>query len=407
MADTDTLPNVLSLPDPNSTDWRDKGLAVLDTLALPAKYLTHALTGNDLASRINTDYELSGLQRPQDIVTQAGPGSTSWGISNELAGAMAAPIDSWHGTPVAKFEPVEHNPFGVSGDFIFRHSSPQSMPQFASGYTGPREWDPTDSTFGGDVVYLDNHGQWTNADSTMDRYRIQNVHDVGAHFDNAFVLSPNTLPELSSLMQDTPVNPTYAGNPNNYEAAKGAKWRGTDIVNTLKDKGYDGLVVQGFEKEREDLHDQALGPAQGRTGKPGLDGEENGPDFGDLTFPPGSFPDLEKVKDSYLQKLVDAGKTWNAEDIGKGLRWGEVHDLLLNKHGFSSEIGQDQVAAFKPENLQVLRRVDNVNNPMSPVTLPESVGAVTGRNGEIITPVDHDPFTISTQTPTPTGGPSQ
>jgi hypothetical protein len=116
-----------------------------------------------------------------------------------------------------------------SGVVKLKHASlNNNLKSFDKEFEGDR-YEGNGGTFGSRGVYLDNTGSWTDKGNGL--FYAPNVYEVDANFKKAFVLSPNT---VDALVAELPPNPPTK------------LWSGDAIVEVLRDKGYDGLIVEGF-----------------------------------------------------------------------------------------------------------------------------------------------------------------
>ena len=96
-------------------------------------------------------------------------------------------------------------------------------------------YDGDGGTFGSDGVYLEDASSpaFFNQKS-MSQFKPQRRVNVEASFDKAFVFTPATVQQLTSVIGVHPKDIKGAG-------------RGAQIVSLLKEKGYDGLIVKDFK----------------------------------------------------------------------------------------------------------------------------------------------------------------
>ena len=171
-------------------------------------------------------------------------------------------------------------------------------PQFA----GDR-YDSDGGTFGADGVYLDNTGRWTGGH--YDRFPVNHIYETTARFQKAFVLTPESAPKLAAMIPDKTAEAQHAedlfqkgqnewrdiqkrmkdagASEDEIEAERqelnartqpaeqeawSKIWSGTGLVDFLKSKGYDGIIVHGFGADAEEAYPelQELFSAKGYRG---------------------------------------------------------------------------------------------------------------------------------------------
>lgn len=118
------------------------------------------------------------------------------------------------------------------GEIDLRHGAQQApgdpdMTGFSVDFQGPR-YDDDGGVFGGRGVYLDETGKWTGG-GVDNRFTAQRVYGATARFERAFILTPESAPDLVAL------------------TGKGRS--GQEIVEVLRAEGYDGLIVRGFDEK--------------------------------------------------------------------------------------------------------------------------------------------------------------
>lgn len=128
------------------------------------------------------------------------------------------------------------------------HGSKKPITSFRKDWI-PNDEDKSymDNSFGDDVVYLAEKGQFwiapTKAEARHNRMPYYPAtQNVNADFNNAFVLTPESAVRLASLV-----------NTRNLDNLGKATAGGADVVKALREHGYDGLIVRGF---KEDQHDR-------------------------------------------------------------------------------------------------------------------------------------------------------
>lgn len=119
-----------------------------------------------------------------------------------------------------------------------------------------------DNVFGDDVVYLGENGQnWsTRNKQEADAMRMPyypHQYDVEAGFNNAFILTPESAYRLASIIPERGLSREGAG--------FSGKASGGDVVRSLKQAGYDGLIIRGFD----DKNARAQGVLEAGTGLKG------------------------------------------------------------------------------------------------------------------------------------------
>ncbi len=129
-------------------------------------------------------------------------------------------------------------------------------------------YDGTGGVFGGQGVYLDNAGTWTGG--KVGRFDADTNYKVEAPFKRAYVITPDNLgdlirrfglskaevDELTAAMDATEYRDgaPVAGRPPTreewarLEAAQAKVVGGSQIADRLREEGYDGIIVQGFDE---------------------------------------------------------------------------------------------------------------------------------------------------------------
>ena len=113
-------------------------------------------------------------------------------------------------------------------------SSEKSLKEFVD----PSEVNPSarypENEFGDNAVYFGEKDSPFTATEGMYGYEPSPyLYDVEAVFDKAFVLTPNTIKQLASIVP------------------KDQRGFGGNIANALKDGGYDGLIIRGFDNSEK------------------------------------------------------------------------------------------------------------------------------------------------------------
>lgn len=127
-----------------------------------------------------------------------------------------------------------------SGEFSYLHGTETpNLKRFEPKYKGIR-YDGDGGVFGTDGVYLDNTGAWTSG--KMSGMYTPYVYEVNVKFEKAFVLSPNTVDSLINELSGPP---------------PGRLWGGKAITDVLRQKGYDGIIVENFGPDGTDAPELA------------------------------------------------------------------------------------------------------------------------------------------------------
>lgn len=91
-----------------------------------------------------------------------------------------------------------------------------------------------ENEFGNNAVYFgEKNSPFTNTEGMYGYEPSPFLYDVEAKFDNAFVLTPQSIKELSSLVPE-----------------KQRRFGGS-VADVLKSKGYDGLIIRGFDNSNK------------------------------------------------------------------------------------------------------------------------------------------------------------
>lgn len=128
------------------------------------------------------------------------------------------------------------------------HGSKKPIESFRKDWI-PNDEDKSymDNSFGDDVVYLAEKGQFWIAPTKQEARGNRMPYypatqNVNSDFNNAFVLTPESAIRLASLVKTR-----------NLDELGKATAGGADVVKALRENGYDGLIVRGF---KEDQHDR-------------------------------------------------------------------------------------------------------------------------------------------------------
>lgn len=207
---------------------------------------------------------------------------------------------------------------------------------FTKNYTGDR-YEGGESEFGSDsVVYLDNTSKWTGGEYRG--FSARNVYEVEANFKNAYVISPETLDDLFSILPDRTqeaerlrgIWKKYNDQPDGpnskepseidpaFESLQRKIISPEDIAKILRKMGHDGIIVQGFDQFAEDYQ------SRNRSGRTPID------------------------------RAVNRG----------------IYETTF----------QDQVVSFSPEDIRVVRRIEDYQQNRKayakPVRAPVSMASV-------------------------------
>lgn len=214
---------------------------------------------------------------------------------------------------------------------LYHGSKNPNLRRFNPGNPDP-EFHGPDNVFGAQGVYLDQTGKWSRGD--MGRWNANHVYKVRAPFQRAFVLSPKTTKAFRQIVGDMShlINP-YGSLMNDA---------GDHVVNALKARGYDGLIVHGFDE----AGDAAVSKATG-----GIT------DFRD---------NMEAFK---------SPEHWESV-LNKGQR---ARERLEKKHGINEYFQQDQVVHFKPEKVAITHRVHKGELPVRGSLEPQKVDPTAKR----------------------------
>lgn len=175
-------------------------------------------------------------------------------------------------------------------------------------------FDGDGGVFGSSVAYLDETGSWSRFSNSGDKRWSgpANTYKVEANFRKAFVLTPESAKKLGGTF-DNPLT-------------------GEQIVSLLRNDGYDGLIVRGWNQAVKDLEKKATAKDYS----------------GQSAFPRGMFPDYEKLWDArWANAPAENARKLAGSPIGSH----EASDILALRGGVHPDISQDQVLAFYPEQL--------------------------------------------------------
>jgi hypothetical protein len=205
--------------------------------------------------------------------------------------------------------------YETSGTFSLLHGySGKPQAEFDIDYAGPRY--PEGNVYGDDVIYLDADGKWTANDPMKMMFEVEQVARVSVTFDKALRVTPETISDVAAMMGRT-----------------GQVLDPKDIVAAAKENGYDGVIIEGWDKFERDI-----------TGPPPADWMEDNPEFG------------AKLKEAQDQ---------------------------IEHLGMDPDAAQDQVLALNPRSLKV--EEDN----LPPGTPLKSTPDFTAPQGRITTtPLD-------------------
>jgi hypothetical protein len=183
--------------------------------------------------------------------------------------------------PTVSSKTVDGVPVQVAkGRFTLLHGySGRGSADIVSQFSGER-YDGGSNVFGNDGIYLDGDGKWTANDADRMMFSVEKVAQVEVDFQNALILSPETVPEIARAVR------------HGDDLASGAA-----IARWAKENGHDGIIITGFDEFQSKI-------------------------IGDQKSPTARFQEAEKE---------------------------------LNKLGIVEEVGQDQVVAFDPGKVRVVR----------------------------------------------------
>jgi hypothetical protein len=183
--------------------------------------------------------------------------------------------------PTVSSKTVDGVPVQVAkGTFTLLHGySGRGSADIVSQFSGER-YDGGSNVFGNDGIYLDGDGKWTANDADRMMFSVEKVAQVKVDFQNALILSPETVPEIARAVRQ------------GDDLASGAA-----IARWAKENRHDGIIITGFDEFQSKI-------------------------IGDPKSPTARFQEAEKE---------------------------------LNKLGIVEEVGQDQVVAFDPGKVRVVR----------------------------------------------------
>lgn len=251
---------------------------------------------------------------------------------------------------------------GWSGEVNLRHTS--GNPRLRS-FTDPKNiperirYDGTGGVLGGEGVYLDSNGHWTNPGAT-DLWEARNTYDVSGRFENAKIITPSNIKEYvkdidttnkqkyfnemnayhEMMLEHDGYGMPYDVRPEPYITAKKPPAgtiskdliSGAEVVSKAKAEGRDALILKGFD----DSYDAAVKNAYDRHGV----SEEV------RKMPWAEQQELWKTDPYQDIKLENAQKEYI--DFGEKLK--EI--------GVDPNIAQDQVVSLKPKELNVVGKSD-------------------------------------------------
>lgn len=213
-----------------------------------------------------------------------------------------------------------------SGETVLKHGRDVRTAGPLTGFSTPnkvnadlRYGTPEDAggVLGSDGVYLASDPKWF---TDMSQLYLPNVYDVAAPFDNALVLTPENIGSLPK---------------------RGKPWRGRDIAEWAKRKGYDGVVLEGFDDLVSQLRasEKPVGPIS-----------PEGLEFTPKGLRKKDFPQEFSL---YQKELKQSGIALdpNLPDV---IPADDAARMFLKRMNVDPEIGQDQVFAMQPERLRVL-----------------------------------------------------
>lgn len=238
--------------------------------------------------------------------------------------------------PAKSLTLVEAPQTDYSGSVVLKHGRSDKLQggpltKFDEKYQGDNRYDANGGTFGPEGVYLDADGKWTN--NTMNGLPLPDTYDVQTNFKKAFILTPETAKQLGGTTEKPLIGP--------------------EIVKLLKEKGYDGIIVKGFDKRYADLDTKARSRGKLKEG-----------DSDTYTLPPAEYGDVAKLRDAEMQQLVAEGKDWNAERIGGELDSTDFLNYDPATLGLHKDVVQDQVFAFYPQEHTVLGKGERLKEPV-------------------------------------------
>ncbi len=165
---------------------------------------------------------------------------------DDMAGGMVTPTSelvSRAGSP-RSIKAGQATPDEFAGELDLVHGSKDANLKFRTK-GAPEHKSYFDNVMGDDVVYLGENRAWTGTKGTADGMRMphyDNVYQVKAKFDRAYVLTPENIEKFAQryLPESAPRGPAE-GLSDIYHAQ-------TQLPSRLAEAGYDGLIVRGFEK---------------------------------------------------------------------------------------------------------------------------------------------------------------
>ena len=240
--------------------------------------------------------------------------------------------------------------YEYSGTSILKHASGnEDLKKLVNNYKGLR-YDGDGGVFGGSGVYLDADGKWTTKDTGM-RWYFKKAYDVKAPMDRAFILTPESYGEI--------VKPKY---PLEEILKKDSFSRsetlvgGKEIARRVKNKGYDALIVEGWD----DLAKEIARDAEVR----GISVKDDS--LGGYTsyMGRGRYPKEEEMYREMIKTFHPGVREEYLNNLGKyGVPSREMETLELLKRGMNPDVGQDQVIHFNKPALEVLGEASGATKP--------------------------------------------
>lgn len=207
------------------------------------------------------------------------------GMVDEAAPEFSGMLNVVHGSPQKGLQAFR-DPSKVNPDFRYDGGDPGS-----ASY--------------GHYTYFDEKGNWVNGSMNRGINKRGGIYDVTLNFDKAFLLTPDNIEKARYV----------AGIPK-----KAPPISGEELAQKLKDKGYDGLIVRGFDN-----------------------------------WTPTASSKAKEIRDNELRKLIAEGKDWNKEKLGKPLKDWEAFNYEMLARGLKTDAGQDQIISFYPQkNAKIL-----------------------------------------------------
>ena len=229
----------------------------------------------------------------------------------------------------------------VTGTMNVRHGYKGSKPpKFVKNYKGYRY---EDNSFGNNGVYLDATGKWTSNDPFKMMFSVDNVAEVDAKFTNALLLAPESIGKVVAAIN--------RGKPT-MDLATGKLVTGKQVYAWAKRNGFDGIVVDGFDT----VMDNITGPI------------------------PENYMDDAQTEARVSTKIREA-EAW------------------IKSLGIEDTVGQDQIFAFNPEQLSVVKSGIKPGAQATP-DVPQAIPDITQATPEApIAEAPVDPSVINPQNP--------